>query len=172
MSEGREKNRQPFRQRPWSWIFTGRPGLDQFDHDVAEWMHRWGHYVHRLPLGFLFLWFGMLKVFGQESATSLIARTVYFGDPAITVPMLGLWEAAIGVCLIYRPMLRVGLLLLFIRLPGTMLALVLQWEVCFHHVPFAPTVEGQYLIKDLILFGAAMVIGGTVRWEEKSEVRH
>lgn len=136
--------------RPWCYLFNGRPGLERFDADVASWMHQWGHFLHRIPLALLFIWFGLLKVFGHTSATTLIAKTVYFGDPALTVPLLGLWEAAIGICLLCKPLMRIGLLLLFVRLPGTLLALILQWDVCFDIVPIAPTVEGQYLIKDQI----------------------
>jgi hypothetical protein len=49
------------------------------------------------------MWFGMLKVFEYKSATSIIAETVYFGDPDTTARLLGLWEAAIGLCLVATP---------------------------------------------------------------------
>lgn len=147
------------------WI--GLLRLEDFDRAVADWMERWGHRVHRLTLGTVFLWFGLLKVLGYESATSLIAHTVYFTSPEIMVPILGYWEAAIGVCLFFLPLTRLGLLLLAIRLPGTLLALVLRPDVCFVGVPLVPSPEGQYLIKDLLLFGAALVIGGTVREEHR-----
>ena len=130
-------------------------------------MHRWGHLLHRGALGAYFLWLGLLKVFGHESATSLIARTVYLGSPDAMVAFLGVWEALIGVCLIVRPLIRVALLLLLIRLPGTLLALLLKAEVCFVSFPLVPSIEGQHLIKDAFLITAAIAIGGTVR-EERS----
>jgi len=143
------------------------PRFDKIDLRVARWMHHTGHRIDRILIGGLFLWFGSLKMAGLTSATSIIAKTVYLGDPEITVPMLGAWEAAIGVCLIVRPFLRVALLLLMLRLPGTLLALALKPEVCFDGAIWAPTIQGQYLIKDFVLVGTALIIGGTVRDERK-----
>jgi hypothetical protein len=48
-------------------------------------------------------------------------------------------------------------------MPGTMLPLFLLPEVCFVQVPWVPTLEGQYIIKNLVLISAGLVIGATVR---------
>lgn len=150
-----------------------RERFQQFDRLLADWMEKWGHRIHRLTLAIVFLWFGTLKVAGYKSATSLIAHTVYVASPEVMVPILGLWEVAIGIGLIIHPLARVALLLLAIRLIGTLLALVLRAEICFVEVPLVPSMEGQYLVKDLLLFGAALVIGGTIRKERrKPGVRH
>jgi uncharacterized membrane protein YkgB len=142
-----------------------RTFLNPFDRRVTRWMERRGHRIHRYTLGIVFLWFGLLKVAGYKSATTLIAHTVYFGSPETMVPILGWWEAAIGVCLLF--------LLLAVRLPGTLLALALKAEVCFILFPWVPSPKGQYLIEDFLLFGGALVIGGTVRVEQrKPGVRH
>lgn len=138
-----------------------------FDRKLSDWMERWGHRIHRLTLALVFLWFGTLKVAGYKSATSLIAHTVYFSTPEKIVPILGWWEIAIGLCLAFHPLLRVALLLLALRLPGTLLALILKVDVCFVEFPWVPSVEGQYLIKDFLLFGAALVLGGTIREEQQ-----
>lgn len=139
------------------------PRLNALDLAITRFMRQWGHGLHRVLLGGLFIWFGLLKVFGHKSATSIIAETIYVGAPERVVPVLGIWEALIGLCLIYKPLLRVALLLLAIRLPGTLLALILKPDVCWTVTPLVPTIQGQYLIKDFILFAAAMVIGGAVR---------
>lgn len=144
---------------------AARHRLLHIDHTIAQWMHRHGHRLHRVPLALLFLWFGLLKLFGQPTATSLIAKTVYLGDPAVTVPILGAWEAAIGVCLLWKPLFRLGVLLLAVRLPGTAIARFAHMEVCWVSFPLVPTAAGAYLIKDLVLIGAAIVIGGTVHRE-------
>lgn len=137
--------------------------LEQIDLRIAYWMRHTGHRIDRFLLGAVFIWFGMLKVFGYNSATSIIAKTVYLGSPETTVPLLGLWEATMGLCLVVRPLMRVALLLLFIRLPGTLLALALRPEVCFDGSILLPTIQGQYLMKDFILVGTALILGGTVR---------
>jgi hypothetical protein len=44
-------------------------------------------------------------------------------------------------------------------MPGTFLPLVLLPEVCFVSIPFNLTLEGQYIVKNLVLIGAAMAVG-------------
>jgi uncharacterized membrane protein YkgB len=67
------------------------------------------------------------------------------------------------VFLLYRPLIRAALFLLFLQMPGTMLPLILLPDVCFTTFPYGLTMEGQYIIKNLVLIGAALVVGGTVR---------
>lgn len=40
-------------------------------------------------------------------------------------------------------------------------------KVCFTAFPVGLTLEGQYIIKNLILIAAALVVGGTVRDSNK-----
>jgi uncharacterized membrane protein YkgB len=134
-----------------------------FDQKLTGFLLRYGHWLHRISLGVLFIWFGLLKPLGHKTTTSILAHTVYFGDPDITVLVLGWWEVAIGICLLIRPLVRIALLLLVIRLPGVILAFVLKTDVCFFAFPFAPTPEGQYLIKDLVIFIATLAIVGSMR---------
>jgi hypothetical protein len=58
---------------------------------------------------------------------------------------------------------RLTILLLFLQMPGTALPLVLLPEVCWVNFPFVLTLEGQYIIKNLVIIGSALVIGATVR---------
>lgn len=149
------------------------PRLDRLDLQISAWMHRRGHRFDRLAIGLVFTWFGTLKVLEFESATSIIAKTIYVGSPEATTALLGLWEIAIGLCLVIRPLVRIAVLLLALRLPGTLLALIVKADVCWTDTFGVPTIQGQYLIKDLILFSAAMIIGGTVRSEHNQHgVRH
>jgi uncharacterized membrane protein YkgB len=48
-------------------------------------------------------------------------------------------------------------------MPGTFLPLILLPEVCFTSFPFGLTLEGQYIVKNLIIISAALVVGSTVR---------
>jgi len=126
-------------------------------------MHRWGLLLLRFSLAVIFIWFGALKPFRISPADELIEKTVYWIDPNVFIPILGIWEVLIGVCLLFRPLIRVALFLLLLQMPGTFLPLVLLPETCFTHVPWAPTMEGQYIIKNLVLISAAIVVGSTVR---------
>ena len=126
-------------------------------------MEKYGFVLLRGSLGVIFIWYGALKPLGISPAEELVKRTVYWLSPEVFVPILGWWEVAIGVCLLVRPLIRVGVLLLFLQMPGTMLPLVLLPDVCFTRIPYGLTIEGQYIVKNLVLIGAAIVVGGTVR---------
>lgn len=141
--------------------------VNQFDQWMIALFMRYAHFLHRVSLGTLFIWFGLLKPLGHKITTSILAHSIYWGDPETIVLILGWWEVAIGVCLIIRPLVRVAILLLVIRLPGVILAFILKPEVCFYSFPFAPTPEGQYLIKDLVIFIATLAIAGGLREEKR-----
>jgi len=151
---------------------TGRLGgykqrFDDVDRRIASLMDRWSLPVLKFGIGVVFVWFGALKIFGVSPAADLVAKTVYVVPPELFVPVLGVWEVLIGVCLLYRPLIRLGILLLALQMPGTFLPLVLLPDVTFVTFPHALTVEGQYIIKNLVIIGAALTIGSTVRSEDK-----
>lgn len=143
--------------------------FDDIDKQITKFMEKYGTISLRYSLGLVFIWFGILKPFGVSPAQSLVENTVFWFPSEVFVPILGWWEVAIGVGLLFKPLIRVALLLLFIQMPGTFLPLVLLPEVCFTNFPFALTLEGQYIIKNLILISAGLVIGGMVR-HDKSKI--
>ena len=134
-----------------------------FDRRMASWMEYYGHRLLRYSLAIIFIWFGLLKPLGMSPAADLVANTVYWLPPDVFLPILGCWEVAIGVGLLFRPLVRMALFLLFLQLPGTALPLLLLPDVCFSKFPIGLTLEGQYIIKNLTIISAAIVIGGTAR---------
>lgn len=137
--------------------------FDKLDRRIAAVMEKWNIPLLRVSIAVVFIWFGALKVFGISPAAELVASTVYVVSPELFVPILGIWEVLIGICLLYRPLIRVGIFLLFLQLPGTFLPVILLPEVVFTTIPYGLTVEGQYIIKNLVIIGAALAIGSTVR---------
>jgi uncharacterized membrane protein YphA (DoxX/SURF4 family) len=134
--------------------------IKKFDLNLITFLNKLSLPALRISLGIVFIWFGVLKVFGDSPANDLITKTVYWFNPDIFIPILGIWEAAIGLCLLVPSFIRVGLFLLALQMPGTFLPLVLLPEVCFISIPFNLTLEGQYIVKNLVLIGAAMAVGG------------
>jgi uncharacterized membrane protein YkgB len=140
-----------------------RDALDPLDRSIARTLRLWGMPALQLSLGIVFIWFGGLKVADMSPAADLVRNTVYWWDPEVFLPLLGWWEVVIGVCLLVRPLVRVAIPLLLLQMPGTMLPLVLLPEVCFTHFPLGLTLEGQYIVKNLVLVAAALVVGGSLR---------
>jgi uncharacterized membrane protein YphA (DoxX/SURF4 family) len=147
----------------WSHSF------DRTDRRITGWMAGNGIALLRVSLGLVFLWFGVLKfVPGLSPADELATRTMAtltFGlvQPDISRPALALWETLIGLGLITGRFMRATLLILFIQMIGTATPLVLFPSETWTRFPIVPTLEGQYILKNIVLVTAAMVIGATVR---------
>ena len=133
--------------------------IKSFDTLLINYLSKISLPVLRVSLGVVFIWFGALKPLGSSPANDVITKTIYWFDPDIFIPILGVWEVLIGICLLYTPLIRIGLFLLALQMPGTFLPLVLRPEICFSDFPFNLTLEGQYIIKNLVIIGAAMVVG-------------
>ena len=116
----------------------------------------------RYSLAVIFIWFGAVKFFGGP-ADELVANTVYWVDPSWFVPFLGAWEVLIGLCMLYKPLIRFGILIMAPQMLGTFLPLILLPDVVYINFPFILTIEGQYIIKNLVLIAAAIVVGSHVR---------
>lgn len=137
--------------------------IDRADIRISEGMDKYCQPMMRYSIAFIFIWFGVLKPLGMSPEEELIKRTVYWISPHFFLPVLGWWEVAVGLCLLYRPLIRIALLLLLLQLPGTMLPLILLPEICFTQPPFGLSLEGQYIVKNIFLVSAAFMIGGKVR---------
>ncbi len=143
--------------------------FDRLDALFTSLMARYGILVLRLSLGIVFLWFGALKFFpGLSPAEDLAARTISqltFGllAPSTAVFILAVWECLIGIGLIFNLYMRVTLFLLWLQMLGTVTPILFFPGEVFTVFPYAPTLEGQYIIKNIVLVSAGLVIGATVR---------
>lgn len=143
--------------------------LNHLDKLATRFMAKHSIALLRISVGIVFFWFGILKFFPSLSpAEELAARTIEtmtFGliKEQISLPVLALWECAIGVGLITGKFLRVTLLLLFAQMSGTIMPLFLFPDETFTRFPYAATLEGQYIIKNMVLVSAGLVMWATVR---------
>jgi uncharacterized membrane protein YphA (DoxX/SURF4 family) len=138
--------------------------FNKADIQITRWMAEYGLLTLRVGLGIIFLWFGALKFFpGLSPAEELVRNTVYFVDPDLFIPVLATWEVLIGIGLIAGKFMRTTLLLLFLQMPGTVLPIFLLPDVVWTSFPFGLTLEGQYIVKNLVLVSAGLVLGATVR---------
>ena len=142
--------------------------FDRIDLRITRWMARYSLDVLRFALGVIFIWFGALKFFpGLSPAEELVRNTIYFFDPDFFIPILAAWEVLIGVGFLSgfftTKLQRATILQLFMQMVGAALPLILLPEVVWTNFPFVLTLEGQYIIKNLVIIGSALVIGATVR---------
>lgn len=138
--------------------------FNNIDQKISGWMSRHGLKFLRIGLGIIFFWFGILKFYpGLSPAEDLVRKTIYFIDPDLFLPILAAWETVIGIGLIWGKYMRITLLLLFLQMPGTALPIFILPEVVWTQFPYGLTLEGQYIIKNLVLIGAGLVLGAKIR---------
>ena len=120
-------------------------------------------YLLRIPIFIIFFWFGFLKVLDLSPAQQLVKDTVFW-MPLLSAEnwtyIIGLWEILIAVCFLFKNTTIIAMILLFIQMSGTFLPLIILPEVTFQDSnPLIPTLEGQYIIKNIIIITAALIIG-------------
>lgn len=118
----------------------------------------------RISIGIVYIWFGSLKLAaGASPAEALALRAItkmtfsILSEPQAVVG-LGVWECLIGISLLTNRLTRFALLALYAHMFGTLVTLLLFPADMFRHLPYAPTLEGQYIIKNIILLSGAAVV--------------
>lgn len=118
----------------------------------------------RVSLGIVYFWFGALKFFpnlspAQQIAMETIERLSFDLIPGYQgLILLAVWEVTLGLVFILGLRQRIWLVLLFIHLIGTFTPLFLFPSLSFHDFPFGFTLLGQYIVKNLVLVAAALVL--------------
>lgn len=157
MTLPQEKETETFRKMFGGWF-------ERTDRAITSWMANTGIVLLRISIGVVFFWFGALKLFpGASPAAGLIREAITFLPSDIFIPFLGVWEMVIGLGFITGLFLRVTILLMFLQMIGAVSPLVLAPEAVWDSFPFVLTMEGQYIIKNIVLISAALVVGATVR---------
>ncbi|MGH3665821.1 MAG: hypothetical protein ACRDU8_07005 [Egibacteraceae bacterium] len=142
------------------------------DRRATDLLQRLSPTLLRGSLALVFIWFGALKVVDVTPVGDLVADTVPFLDASWFVPALGGFEILLGVCLVAGWPLRLVLGVLAAHLAGTFLVLVTQPEVAFQAGnPFLLTVQGEFVVKNLVLIAAALALAAQVPSRSFSPVR-
>lgn len=120
--------------------------------------------ILRICIGILFLWFGSLKYFpGLSPAEDLASITINI----LTFKLLPNWlimpglaslEVGLGLLIIFSREFKWAFWLLLFHMCSTIVPLFILTEVTFNSFPFQLTIEGQYIVKNLVIIGAAFVL--------------
>ena len=121
--------------------------------------------IMRISLGVVYIWFGALKIFGMSPAGELVEQTVYWFEPEIFIPILGICEVLIGLGLLIKRLIPYTIVLLLMHMAATFFPIFILKTICFDAFPYCPTLAGQYIIKNLILISGALVIAS--KYNEK-----
>lgn len=133
---------------------------------MAYWLSRRALQLLQWSIGIVFFWFGALKFFPGLSpeeaigAKTIVTLTFHIFTERHAAIILAVLETVIGLGLLTGFFPRFVLLLLFFQMLGTFTPLFLFPNETFQHVPYAPTLQGQFIIKNLILLSAAAALAG------------
>jgi len=133
--------------------------FQKLDDILVSGLHRWALPVLRVSLAIVFLWFGLLKLFGVSPVVELIQTSFSFMPYPAFITILGVWEVLIGLGLLFKIAPRVTLPLLWLQMLGTFGSLVLNPGLFFSGNVFLLTTEGEFVVKNLVLVAASLVIG-------------
>lgn len=129
--------------------------------------------VERAALFTVFFWFGFLKLIDVSPANPLVAdlleHTLPFWSFENFVVFLGLWEMLIGVVFLLKGRERVAIALLVPHMITTVMPLVLLPSVAWQGF-FIPTLEGQYIIKNVVIVALALSLAARLKPLQKGRV--
>jgi len=132
---------------------------------LNTWLLRHRSQLLRLGLAVVYVWFGALKYFpGISPAEVLAGNTIErlsLGGihPGVGLPVLATWECLIGLGLLFGVLPRLLLALIFVHRLGTFTPFLFFPDQCWHKFPFVLTLEGKYIVRNLVLVGASLELG-------------
>ncbi|MBI4671592.1 MAG: DoxX family membrane protein [Chloroflexi bacterium] len=150
--------------RNHKWFQSGLHAFERLDAQIVMTMAQYGVPLLRIALALTFIWFGALKVIGLSPVAGLVVETMPWLPPSFVVPAVGIWEIIVGAGLLTRFVLRLTLLFFFMQMGGTFLVLLTLPELAFqNNNPLLLTTIGEFVVKNLVLVSAGLIIGATVR---------
>jgi len=135
--------------------------LDQINNYVLEFTRNRGVSLLRISVGIVFVWFGALKVLNVSPVVELVTGAYTFFPERPFMLILGLWEVAVGLGLIFKCYLRLSIIFLWLQMGGVFGSLILLPSAFFvGWNPLLITFEGEFLIKNIVILAATLVIWG------------
>lgn len=126
----------------------------------------------RFALFVVYFWFGILKVVGESPANPLVSDLLGKTMPFMTfdtfIVLFGLFEVLIGILFLFPRFTKFSIFLLCIHMITTVMPLFVLTGVTWSK-PFVPTLEGQYIIKNLLIIATALTIVSHMHLPQKRE---
>lgn len=135
--------------------------IKDMDLKLIKWLRRAFLPMARLAIFSIYFWFGILKLFdlspAEPLAQVLAAKTIGLAHFGLAFHLLAIYECLIGILFLFPKLTRVVIPMLFIHLLIVCSPLLLVTDVAWSK-PFVPTLEGQYIIKNVAIIALALGI--------------
>ncbi|MES2470869.1 MAG: hypothetical protein V4526_01395 [Patescibacteria group bacterium] len=140
--------------------------IKAIDHQILNFLQRISVPLARFSLFVIFFWFGLLKVIGEspagEMVESLFTQTISFMSFPTFMLLFAWFEVLIGILFLIPKATRLVFLLLIIHMITTLGPLIMLPEMTWAGF-LIPTMEGQYIIKNLVIIATAIAVAAHVR---------
>lgn len=139
--------------------------IQKFDVLIINFFRKWEITLARIAIFTVYFWFGLLKLIGVSPAAPLVQglfeRTINFMPFSTFYALFSVFEMAIGIFFLIRGLERLAIFMLALHLVTTVLPLFCMPEYTWQAF-MVPTLEGQYIIKNILIAASAVVIGSRV----------
>jgi uncharacterized membrane protein YkgB len=133
---------------------------------VSRWAQRLAPVLARFAILVVYAWFGALKLVDASPANPLVKNLLEHTLPFIRFEQfivgLGVYEIVIGVAFAVPRLERLAIALVIPHLLMTAGPLVLLPTVAWNGF-LMPTMEGQYIIKNVLIVATAAVVAAQLR---------
>ena len=125
---------------------------------VVRWLARHSLKWVRIGIGIVFLWFGVLNLLPNSPVKHLFIEALPGLPPENVMIIVGLLDIATGICFILGRFMRLLVVWVVILAGGTLIGFVARPELMFKTPPLVFTLEGQYILKNMIVLAAGLVV--------------
>ncbi|WP_148232065.1 doxx family protein [Maribacter sp. HTCC2170] len=135
-----------------------------FDDKLQHITNKYGMFLLESSIGLIYIWFGALKFFpGLSPAEKLAGETLsvivfHSIDQQLLLWGLAIMELIIGISLLFRSRSRIVISLVFLHMAGTLLPFFFFPDLAFNNPPFGFSIIGQYIMKNLVIICALIII--------------
>ncbi len=133
---------------------------------IIDWLRRWYLPMARLAVFIIYFYFGLLKLLGESPATplahALVVKTIGAAHFDVAFMLLAIYECVIGVLFLLPKATRFVIPLLLVHMIIVCSPLIVLPHLVFAK-PFVPTLEGQYIIKNIAIIALAVGIAAQTR---------
>ena len=146
-------------ERTRSASFMPSEKIEDFDEKLIGFIKKYAPFANRAAVFTVFFWFGILKVMNMSPADMIVKDLLLKIWPSVPFSsffiFLGVYEMILGVLFIIPKGERIALPFLFVHMATTFLPLFLLTDSVWQG-PFSPSIEGQYIIKNLVVIALAL----------------
>jgi uncharacterized membrane protein YkgB len=132
--------------------------IHSLEQKVYTFFNNYSDWFLRISIAIVYIWFGILKPFDSSPAADLVANSIYFLPREPFFIFLGVWETILGVMFLIPRLTKITFWIFILHMGGTFTPFITLTDTVFTKFPYGFSLEGQYIVKNIVLISAAIAI--------------